>query len=458
MNSQEVAKENQTKELHENRWFRPLVLILFIIILIYLGGCLYSSMRFLPRSYVLDTDLSGLSAEEANKKLQNNGLYVLVDQKSKNGRGVITDRIDLVESALARVDYDTEGLISAQDKFLWFTSFFNDTVFSEIHAEGSFDVNRLKLALGKCYSQRKENLVEPKDATLRAQGNEIKIIPEIEGNVVARETIINTVMSAAEAAVTGGGSQRVDLTDENIKPNVRSDDPNLNQNKELLGKVVAHNITINFTGNERKVLEGGDIVQLVKVSDGEVFVDDEKLTPYVDELSDRFYYNMYEHLEYDDLYEKLSEAILSEDDCEWDAAWYINYPTPGSRGNGSPSFVEISLGQQTLWYYEYGELILSSPVVTGQPPKFTTPAGYYTVTLKETNARLKAYDYDVRVSYWMGFDYSGYYGLHDAAGRGAFGGEIYKEDGSHGCVNLPYDVAQALFSRTYVGTEVFIYR
>ncbi len=47
--------------------------------------------------------------------------------------------------------------------------------------------------------------------------------------------------------------------------------------------------------------------------------------------------------------------------------------------------------------------------------------------------------------------------MHDAVGRGAFGGNIYIENGSHGCINLPYWVAETLYGRTYVGTEVYIY-
>jgi lipoprotein-anchoring transpeptidase ErfK/SrfK len=48
-------------------------------------------------------------------------------------------------------------------------------------------------------------------------------------------------------------------------------------------------------------------------------------------------------------------------------------------------------------------------------------------------------------------------GFHDAPWRGEFGGSIYLESGSHGCVNLPPDVADRLYHSIYVGLPVIVY-
>ena len=50
------------------------------------------------------------------------------------------------------------------------------------------------------------------------------------------------------------------------------------------------------------------------------------------------------------------------------------------------------------------------------------------------------------------------YGIHDASWRNKFGGTIYKSNGSHGCVNVPTDVAAKLYQRIEVGTPVYIKR
>ena len=42
--------------------------------------------------------------------------------------------------------------------------------------------------------------------------------------------------------------------------------------------------------------------------------------------------------------------------------------------------------------------------------------------------------------------FNGGIGLHDATWRSQFGGNIYVSNGSHGCVNLPYKVAEIIFN------------
>lgn len=48
-------------------------------------------------------------------------------------------------------------------------------------------------------------------------------------------------------------------------------------------------------------------------------------------------------------------------------------------------------------------------------------------------------------------------GLHDASWRKSYGGEIYKTNGSHGCVNLPKEAAYQLYDMVNVGTSVIVH-
>ena len=90
------------------------------------------------------------------------------------------------------------------------------------------------------------------------------------------------------------------------------------------------------------------------------------------------------------------------------------------------------------------------------------PRGVYYIYTKERNRTLKGEinpstgkpSYESFVNYWMPFNEG--IGLHDASWRSSFGGSIYYENGSHGCVNLPYSVAQALYDVLEVGTPVLV--
>ena len=126
------------------------------------------------------------------------------------------------------------------------------------------------------------------------------------------------------------------------------------------------------------------------------------------------------------------------------------------REKSKNTYIEISISGQYLNYYEMGKLVVSSPVVTGAWG--VTPFGSYYIRNKATNVHLLGPEddpYDSFVYYWMAFIGSSY-GIHDATWRSSFGGNIYQYNPSHGCVNVPYDVAEELFYRVEIGTPVYV--
>ena len=48
-------------------------------------------------------------------------------------------------------------------------------------------------------------------------------------------------------------------------------------------------------------------------------------------------------------------------------------------------------------------------------------------------------------------------GFHDARWRNQFGGDIYLTNGSHGCVNMPPEMAGKLFELISAGTPVVVH-
>ena len=120
------------------------------------------------------------------------------------------------------------------------------------------------------------------------------------------------------------------------------------------------------------------------------------------------------------------------------------------------TYVEVNLNAQHMWYIVDGDVYLESDCVTGNYGSADTPEGFHEVNDKMSPCVLEAEDYRTEVTYWMPF-IGGGWGLHDASWRGSFGGDIYKGGGSHGCVNLPYDVAEKLYHHIEIGTPVIVY-
>ena len=120
------------------------------------------------------------------------------------------------------------------------------------------------------------------------------------------------------------------------------------------------------------------------------------------------------------------------------------------------SYIEIDLNNQMVYVYIDGELKIETPTVTGNVTKgHATPTGVDPVNYKQRNAVLRGPGYASPVKYWMPFN--GGIGLHDADWRTSFGGDIYKTNGSHGCINLPPSIAGQVYDLVYPGMPVVVY-
>ena len=118
--------------------------------------------------------------------------------------------------------------------------------------------------------------------------------------------------------------------------------------------------------------------------------------------------------------------------------------------------MEVDLTNQKLYLYKNSELLMSSNIVSGSVSQtHMTPTGVYQVYSMEKNTVLRGADYASPVSFWMPFN--GGVGFHDATWRSSFGGTIYQYNGSHGCINMPYEKAKTLYNNISTGYYVVVY-
>ncbi len=120
------------------------------------------------------------------------------------------------------------------------------------------------------------------------------------------------------------------------------------------------------------------------------------------------------------------------------------------------TYIEIDISDQHMWYIVKGDVYVSTDVVTGNYNSSDTPTGVYSINNMARNVSLVGADYVSFVEYWMAFIGSSY-GIHDASWRSSFGGNIFRGNGSHGCVNTPYDAVKKIYNHASVGTPVVIH-
>lgn len=121
-----------------------------------------------------------------------------------------------------------------------------------------------------------------------------------------------------------------------------------------------------------------------------------------------------------------------------------------------PTYIEVDMSEQKMYYYENGVLKLETDVVTGNTSLHRgTPSGTNYVYNKQRNRVLRGADYATPVKYWIPVYKA--IGIHDASWRKNFGGEIYKTNGSHGCVNTPTDQVSQLYDMVEIGTPCVMF-
>lgn len=120
------------------------------------------------------------------------------------------------------------------------------------------------------------------------------------------------------------------------------------------------------------------------------------------------------------------------------------------------TYIEVDMTNQMLYYYEKGELIIETPVVTGNTSlKRGTPCGTNYVYGKQKNRTLRGEGYAAFVKYWI--PVKGNIGIHDSSWRKEYGGEIYIKNGSHGCINTPEEEVSKLYGRVEIGTPCVMF-
>lgn len=135
---------------------------------------------------------------------------------------------------------------------------------------------------------------------------------------------------------------------------------------------------------------------------------------------------------------------------------YIQEGYVRGKNDIGDTYIEVDMGNQKLYAYKAGELIVETDIVTGNMRrKWNTPEGVNFVYFKQKKRTLRGPGYATPVDYWM--PVKGAIGLHDADWRKEFGGDIYLKNGSHGCVNIPPEVMPTIYEEYEVGTPVIMF-
>lgn len=315
------------------------------------------------------------------------------------------------------------------------------------------------------------NIIEPKDATVEYVNNSYSIVKEEKGCKVDSNSFIVKLNDAIKI-----GKLEFNLDEEQcyVNPKVDENSENLKTALTELNTYIKSDITYTVLDKEYKVNSDKISTWLSLDEEQNVVIDEEGINLFIKEIASNYgfvngvrefktslgtvaevYGGDYgNNINTSDEQQYLVSAIkLGKVETREPEFAQLAMSSNSYLGN---TYVEINLTKQYLWAYSNGELIAEGNIVTGNlDGKHNTPQGVYKLKYKQKNAILRGPGYESPVSFWMPFN--GDIGMHDATWRSSFGGEIYKYDGSHGCVNCPYGLAEKIFNNIPAGAPIVCY-
>lgn len=443
------------------------------------GGGLYwhESLKyqtcFLPGTIVDGMDVTGKTASEVEDAIaeQLKGYTLTINGREELSESITGESVGLY----AEFDDTLEKAVAAQKPMDWGKYRFGKAV-NEVNTDAllHYSSEMLDEAVAGLSCMDRENMREPQDARISdydsATGS-YTIIKEDEGTELLEDKVKEAVASAIMSL-----SESVNLEEQGcyLSPAVTSGDEALKTACESMNRYVGTKITYKF-GDRSETLSGNEIRNWLTVNGTSVSVSEAKAAEYVKNLASA-YNTAYKPKTLKTSYGK--NVTITTGSYGWkidqtkETAALVSLIKNGEQTSREPeysqkaasrsgndygnTYVEINLTAQHLYFYVDGKLLVQSDFVSGNAAKgWSTPAGAYALTYKQRNATLKGQGYATPVSYWMPFN--GGIGLHDANWRKTFGGTIYKNKGSHGCINLPPAVAKTIYENISAGDPVLCY-
>ena len=467
--------------------------------------------HFIEGTVINNNDVGGLNLEEAKNLLANSSDYQIeIDFRDGGSEWISGDSISL------GYEYGdgVEQMLASQDKYHWIEGVLGETRSYTIDNGVHFDEEQLA-SIVKSFPELSEDVqVAPVDARcVRTAENAFAIEPESEGNRIESSRALECISEAIRHQkrllnLSAAGAYE--------SPAVTADDPELNERVAQLNHFLETTVTYDLpdggqwtigrdtliewvsggsgsdnsgaditeegdfgtdgleTGNAETGGSGMDYYIDAQVISGKCAEAISSLASNVDDIhTSRTFYatsgrtvvissgTFGRQIDQAAEVEQLASNLLNFESAEREPAYLMNtYPESLNGGD----YIEVDLSNQMVYLYKDGGLFYDTPCVSGlaDDPERVTITGLFKIQEKDRDRTLKGKPdengvptYESFVSYWMGF--SGAYGLHDATWRDEFGGDIYEYAGSHGCVNLPYSAAEAIFNNVEEGTRVIVF-
>ncbi|MGX7091338.1 L,D-transpeptidase family protein [Hutsoniella sourekii] len=446
-----------------------------LLVLIYLMGIIYFNSHFQPGSKLglvsISQDTVSQAQEHLNQKLPEVKLDLVED-------GQALGQVSLKDLA---IQFDGQEALAKkldqQTAFLWPVQGFFTNGAKDLAPAFSLGLDQVEQLIQQLGINNEERPASESAQLIKQEDGSYIIQPETYGKQVSADRL----QAAIQVALSQNQSQ-VDLKDAYALPEYTSDNQAMKERASQLQTMLQSQLT--FQLEDQQVEVPTDVIDswiYIDPASGEPSVDADAVRQYLGDLNAQ-YASIFQVRPFQSTYQ--GEVAVQPGTFGWSidldsevpevvqliasGQQTVREPIISGSGYGwglgvGPDYVEVDLTYQMMSIYKGGQLVLQTPIVSGNAGNGTvTIPGAYQVWNKESPSNLRGYnpvtnvDYVQPVQYWIAFDDQAQ-GIHDASWQGNFGGGAYLTAGSLGCINTPPDVMGQVFELVDYGMPVMIF-
>ena len=473
------ARKGVKKQAKKSMGKKPWIIagsIIGALVVIYLGIAAFFMSHFLVNTSINGKDFSGKTVADVEEYLKEQVAdYELTILEQNNVSDVITgSEISLAYKENSRV----QDALENQRQLLWLISLFSESD-TDITIEVEYDEAALEGKIQNLQAVTAEQ-VDPVAAHPEYDGNSFVVAEEQYGTTVDMETLTAKI----KEHITEFDTTLVMMDEEcYVMPAYTSDSPEVQAACDEMNEYLKASIT--YPMDEDVVVDKDLISKWVTYDDDmKVAFNEDAVREWMREFGKKYDtlgttrtittptgktaevsggtygWSVDEETET----KNLINSIKNGEVAERAPAYKQTAASHGAQDWGS-TYIEVDIAAQHMWYIVDGAVGMESDVVTGLPADGRdTPTGVYSILYTERDSTLKGEtdpetgkpSYETPVAFWMPFTWQGH-GFHDATWQSSFGGSRYQTNGSHGCVNMPYDKAEQLFNMISAGTPVIVH-
>ena len=439
------------------------------LIALYMGLSYFFMNHFYFTTTINGVAVGGASIEGAKAKIEkavdNYELHIIERDDSSH---VISGEDIQMEIAWKQ---ELESYMASQNGFAWIVKLFAPDTYDKTLGI-SYNETALLSEMNALPCMQEDRQIKPVNACATYEDGVFAVKEEVLGTAIDKSKFQRSLKDCIKNI-----DEELYLAEEGCyyEPTITSDNEKLETAVTQLNKALDTVITYEI-GKNKEVLDASVFADWLYVNNAlEAAVDEEALSAFVKDMGRKYNTaysakklmtsygievtipNSHYGWKIDNKAEKgaIVEEIFAGEKVTRDLHYSMTAHSHEGPDYGN-SYVEINLTAQHLFMYVDGELIVETDFVSGNlANNWNTPTGAFSLTYKQKDAVLRGENYVTPVTFWM--PYFGNVGMHDATWRSEFGGSIYKTDGSHGCVNLPWSKAKIIYENIEQGFPVLCY-